>query len=233
MLRLNEISSGHGGGTVIHQIDLTVGSGEVHALVGHNGAGKSTLLHTVAGLIKPTTGTILLDDKDVTRLPAHRRARAGIGYVPQGARVFASLTVAEHLSLRRKGSWTRDRILDLLPHLGERLTHRGALLSGGERQMLAIARALLTQPRLLLLDEPTEGLAPLIIKQIRDTIASLATEGMPILLATPQPDFALGLASRITVLTTGRITADLPASIDLDTLHAVLTPGSAPVRRAA
>ena len=233
LLRVDGISAGYGGGTVVHRIDLTVPAGSVHAIVGHNGAGKSTLLHTIAGLIKPGAGKMLLDGKDVTRLPAHRRARAGVGYVPQGARVFASLTVAEHLSLGRKGDWTRQRILDLLPRLGERLRHRGAQLSGGEKQMLAIARALQTQPRLLLLDEPTEGLAPVVIDQIRAAIKVLAGDGLGILVATPQPDLALAVAGTMTVLTAGRITADLKAGTAPQVLYAELTPSATPAQRAA
>jgi branched-chain amino acid transport system ATP-binding protein len=165
MLSLSGLTSGYDGGTVLHGLDLEIPAGSVHAVVGHNGAGKTTLIHTVAGLVPATSGRVSLADSDVTRLPAHRRARAGVGLVPQGRRVFPGLTVQEHLTLaaggrrRRAGAqWTPDSVKELLPRLAERAGHRGRQLSGGEQQMLAIARALLTQPRLLLLDEPTEGL---------------------------------------------------------------------------
>jgi branched-chain amino acid transport system ATP-binding protein len=214
-LRLDRLDAGYNGGTVVHGVSIEVRPGTVHAVVGHNGAGKSTLLHTVAGLIRASSGRVLLGDRDLTRLPAHRRTRAGIGYVPQGARVFATLTVAEHLAIAqrrpRAGGWNRRRVLELLPRLGERSDHRGAQLSGGEKQMLAIARALLTQPSLLLLDEPTEGLAPLVVEQIQRTVSTLAADGLGILLATPQPDFAMAVAGEVTVLTAGRATTTLAA----------------------
>ena len=219
-LRLEDVSAGHAGGTHLHEISLCQHAGSIHAILGHNGAGKSTLLHTIAGLIRPRSGRILLSGKDLTHLPAHRRSRAGIGYVPQGARVFSSLTVSEHLAIAHRRpkddpsegnrpQWTRSGVLDLLPQLGKRLRHRGAQLSGGEQQMLAIARALLAQPRLLLLDEPTEGLAPTIVEEIHKTITALAGEGIAILLATPQPEFAYTFAHQVSLLTTGRLTQTL------------------------
>ncbi|MEV0131384.1 ABC transporter ATP-binding protein [Dactylosporangium sp. NPDC050688] len=237
-LSLEQVSAGYGGGVVVHRIDLSVPAGTVHAVVGHNGAGKTTLLHTIAGLISPATGRIRLDGIDLTRQPAHRRTRAGIGYVPQGRRVFASLTVAEHLAIAQRHTttgtstaarWTPDKVLELLPHLATRLRHRGAHLSGGEQQMLAIARALLTQPALLLLDEPTEGLAPAITEQISRTITALAGDGLAVLLATPQPDLARAVADHTSVLTAGRVTAHLDAPTiraDPDGLRAALTPGT-------
>lgn len=234
-LQLDAVSAGYHGGTVVHGVSLQVRPATVHAVVGHNGAGKSTLLDTVAGLIRASAGRLSLDGQELTRLPAHRRTRAGIGYVPQGARVFASLTVAEHLAIacRRPhgggAGWTRPRVLELLPRLGQRLEHRGAQLSGGEKQMLAIARALLTQPTLLLLDEPTEGLAPLVTAQIQRTVAALAADGLGVLLATPQPDFARAVAQEATVLTAGRVTTRLAASDLQDgatALQAALVPGA-------
>jgi branched-chain amino acid transport system ATP-binding protein len=213
-LRLEDVSAGHAGGTHLHEISLSLQAGSIHAVLGHNGAGKSTLLHTIAGLIRVRSGRILLGDRDLTSLPAHRRCRAGIGYVPQGARVFSSLTVGEHLAIaqRRPRSgqdrpeWTRSMVLDQLPQLGKRLHHRGAQLSGGEKQMVAIARALLAQPRLLLLDEPTEGLAPTVVEEIHKTVTALAGEGIAILLATPQPGLAYTFAHHVSLLTTGRLT---------------------------
>lgn len=233
-LHLDEISAGRGGGTVLHGLSLSVLAGTVHAVVGHNGAGKSTLLDTVAGLLRCTGGRIALGDRDLTRLPAHRRNRLGVGYVPQGARVFASLTVAEHLAVAHRrvpGGWTPQRVLELLPRLTQRRNHRGAQLSGGEKQMLAIARALLTQPRLLLLDEPTEGLAPVIVDHIRTAITALAADGMAVLVATPEPALALAVEADVTVLTTGRASSRFDASAiqaDPQLLYAALSPaGSA------
>lgn len=217
MLRISGLSAGYHGGTVLHDLDLDVPEGSVHAVVGHNGAGKTTLVHTVAGLLRPATGTVGIAGHDVTGRPAHRIARAGVGLVPQGRRVFARLTVAEHIRLAhrpppRDGGhrpWTPERVLDLLPRLGERSTHRGTDLSGGEQQMLALARALLGSPRVLLLDEPTEGLAPVLVGQILDLVRTLAGEGLAVLLVSPSPASAAQCADTVTVLTSGRVTARL------------------------
>lgn len=217
MLRISGLSAGYHGGTVLHDLDLDVPEGSVHAVVGHNGAGKTTLVHTVAGLLRPATGTVEVAGRDVTGRPAHRIARAGVGLVPQGRRVFARLTVAEHIRLahrppRAAGGgrpWTPQRVLDLLPRLGERGAHRGTDLSGGEQQMLALARALLGSPRVLLLDEPTEGLAPVLVGQILDLVGTLAGEGLAVLLVSPSPASAAQCADTVTVLTSGRVTARL------------------------
>ncbi|MGH8876676.1 MAG: ABC transporter ATP-binding protein [Stackebrandtia sp.] len=211
MLTLDDLKSGYDGGTVLHGISVSVDAGGVYAFVGHNGAGKSTLLSTIAGLVPASSGSVGFNGTDITRASPHRRARLGIGYVPQGRRVFASVTVAEHLSIahRRGSAWTPKAVVELLPRLGERLRHRGAQLSGGEQQMLAIARALLTGPKLLLMDEPTEGLAPSIVSQIRETVSTLAKEGVTIVLAAPQPEWPIDIADHISVLGTGRITTDV------------------------
>lgn len=214
MLRLDKVSTGYRGGTVLHQLTLSVPEGSVYGVVGHNGAGKSTLLQTIAGLHPAIGGRIVLAGDDLTGRPAHRRARAGIGLVPQGRRIFNSLTVTEHLSLAwrrgpRAGAWHPARVLDLLPQLVARRRHRGGQLSGGEQQMLAIARALLTQPRLMLLDEPTEGLAPNLAADIERLIGQLAADGLTILLTAPQPALPLAVADEIAVLTAGRLTCHL------------------------
>ncbi|WP_079166258.1 ABC transporter ATP-binding protein [Streptomyces oceani] len=249
MLQLNGLTAGYGGGTVLHELDLDVPPGGVHAVVGHNGAGKTTLVHTIAGLHRPTAGSVRANGRDVSGRPAHQVARAGIGLVPQGRRVFAGLTVGEHLRLsyrpprpvkgdggrgaRHQRTWTPDRVLELLPRLAERRGHRGSDLSGGEQQMLALARALLGSPRVLLLDEPTEGLAPLLVRQIRELIGTLASEGIAILLVSPSPTLAVESADTVTVLTSGRVTARLdgaPLRADPAPLHAALdlTPVPAP-----
>jgi branched-chain amino acid transport system ATP-binding protein len=241
MLELTGLTAGYDGGTALHELDLTVRTGTVHAVVGHNGAGKTTLVHTVAGLLRPSAGSVHVHGRDVTGRAAHQVARAGIGLVPQGRRVFANLTVGEHLRLsyrpprpgKRDGGraarmeriWTPDKVLELLPKLGERRGNRGADLSGGEQQMLALARALLGSPRVMLLDEPTEGLAPVVVRQIRELIGTLAQEGITVLLVSPSPTLAVQCADTVTVLTSGRVTARLdgePLRADPGALHAAL-----------
>jgi branched-chain amino acid transport system ATP-binding protein len=233
-LHIEALSAGYGGGTVLHDVSLDVAAGKVHALAGVNGAGKTTLLHTVAGLLRPTAGRILLDGRDITTLPTHRRARAGIALVPQGRRIFTTLTVAEHLTISWRNHngaagrrWDLEAVLDLFPQLATRLRHRGGQLSGGEQQMLAIARALLTQPRLLLADEPVEGLAPTLAAQVRDLLAPVAASGPAILLTTPTPELAEA-ADRVTILTAGHTTpaTGTTGHLDRDRLRAALTPGA-------
>jgi branched-chain amino acid transport system ATP-binding protein len=220
MLRLSGLTSGYDGGTVLHALDLEIPDGSVHAVVGHNGAGKTTLIHTVSGLVPSSAGRVELAGVDVSKLPAHRRARGGVGLVPQGRRVFPGLTVQEHLTLafgrrsrreRAEAQWTPDSVKELLPRLAERSGHRGRQLSGGEQQMLAIARALLGQPRLLLMDEPTEGLAPLIVQDIATLIKTLPERGLTILVAAPRPAFAVDVAERVTILVAGRAAAEFTA----------------------
>ncbi|MCW6008155.1 ATP-binding cassette domain-containing protein [Micromonospora sp. CPCC 205371] len=215
MLRIDRLNAGYGGGSVLHDVDLSAGEGRVQAIVGRNGAGKTTLVHAIAGLLRPYSGAIEVSGVDLAGQPAHRIARAGVGLVPQGRRVFASLTVAEHLRLatsqRDNPIWTVGRVLDLLPRLAQRLGHRGDQLSGGEQQMLALARALLTQPRLLLLDEPCEGLAGEVAGRVREVVAGLAAGGMTVLIVEQQLHHAIRLADRIAVLDYGRLIADEPA----------------------
>jgi branched-chain amino acid transport system ATP-binding protein len=220
MLSVRGLSAGYGGGTVLHGVDLHVPDGAALALVGRNGAGKTTLVHAVAGLLRPYAGTVTVGGRDLTGRPAHRVARAGVALVPQGRRVFRGLTVAEHLTLaagvsRRRvhgRSWTVASVLDLMPRLAERLRHRGDQLSGGEQQMLAIGRALLTQPAVLLLDEPCEGLAGEVAARVRDLVADLAAAGLSILLVEQQLDRAVAVADRVAALDYGRVAVDAPAT---------------------
>ncbi|MEV0129463.1 ATP-binding cassette domain-containing protein [Dactylosporangium sp. NPDC050688] len=206
-LTIEGVHAGYGGGTVLHGVDLQVPQGTALAVLGMNGAGKTTLVHTIAGLVKARSGSIRLDSTELAGRPAHRIARAGVALVPQGRRVFASLTVAEHLGLsRRKGEWTVPRVLELLPRLGERRTHKGNQLSGGEAQMLAIARALLTQPRLLLLDEPCEGLAVDLAARVRGVVAELTRTGLTVLLVEQQPEHARAVTDRLVFLSNGAVT---------------------------
>jgi branched-chain amino acid transport system ATP-binding protein len=207
-LTVRDLRSGYGGGTVLHGVDLTVPTGTALAVLGRNGAGKTTLVHTICGLVKPRGGTVRLDDVELAGRPAHRVARAGVALVPQGRRVFPSLTVTEHLNLSaRRGEWTVARVLELLPRLGERRRNRGDQLSGGEAQMLAIARALLTQPRVLLLDEPCEGLAVELADRVRAVVAELSRGGLTVLLVEQQPEHALAVASRVALLADGTVAA--------------------------
>ncbi|WP_419998963.1 ABC transporter ATP-binding protein [Streptomyces boninensis] len=242
MLQTAGLTAGYQGGTALQPLDLAVPEGSVHAVVGHNGAGKTTLVHTIAGLLRPRAGTVVVDGRDVSGLPAHHIARAGVGLVPQGRRVFARLTVAEHLRLAHRPparghageAWTRERVLDLLPRLAERMGNRGSQLSGGEQQMLALARALLGSPRVLLLDEPTEGLAPALVRQIQDLIPRLAEDGIAVLLVSPSPALAVHCARTITVLTSGRVTARLDGDevrADPAALHEALALDAAPAGR--
>ncbi len=217
-LQVAGLHAGYHGGTVLHGIDLDLPAGTVHAVIGANGAGKTTLIHTLAGIghAEQSSGRILFGDgqtiRDVSAWPAHRRARAGLGLVPQGRRVFATLTVAEHFTLLPHATdpartWSVERLVTVFPQLARRLTSQARHLSGGEQQMLAIARALLTQPRLLLLDEPTEGLSPPMAQRMRQIIGDLADDGVTVLAATPDLDLARAVADQVSVLTAGRITA--------------------------
>ena len=207
MLRARNLSAGYGRIQVLHGVDLELKAGEVVALLGRNGAGKSTLLKTLIGLLPARSGEVLLEDRPITELPAYRRAQLGIGYVPEERRIFPELSVRENLELaaRPGGPWTIERVYRLFPRLAE-IEHRpGGYLSGGEQQMLTIARTLVTNPRLLLLDEPTEGLAPILVEAIAETVAELKTQGMPILLAEQNLAFTAGLADRGYVLETGEV----------------------------
>ena len=208
MLRLENVVTGYGETQVLHGVSLEIGKGEVVALMGRNGAGKTTVLRSIIGLNSVWSGHIYLDDKDITGTKPHVLAVAGLGYLPEHRGIFPSLTVHENLTLvqgRRPGPWTIKRAYDLFPHLAERRHNGGAQLSGGEQQMLAIARALLLNPKVLLLDEPTEGLAPLIISEIAERLVQVRSEGTTILLVEQNTRFALNLANRAYVLSRGEV----------------------------
>jgi branched-chain amino acid transport system ATP-binding protein len=211
MLEVAALEAGYGQVQVLRGMSFAVEVGEVLCLMGRNGAGKSTALKAVMGLVRPRAGEIRLAGERIDRLPAHLVPRRGIGYVPQGRRLFAELTVAENLEIglmtRQKGAPTRDRILYLFPRLRERLGQFSGTLSGGEQQMLAIGRALCLEPSVLLLDEPTEGLQPSMIALIRDTVQALRGEGVAIVLVEQRVDTALALADRIAFVAGGEIAA--------------------------
>lgn len=191
---------------MLHGVSLEVGEGEVVALLGRNGAGKTTTIKAIMGLVQIHGGRILYGETDLTRLPSFRRAQLGLGYVPDDRRIFPELTVRENLLIaHRPGPWTLERVYRLLPRLQEIENRRGGLLSGGEQQMLTIARTLMANPRLLLLDEPTEGLAPLIVEEIARLVEELKQEGMPVLLAEQNLRFTGRVADRGYVLETGEV----------------------------
>ena len=208
---------------VLHGVDLTVGRGEIVSLMGRNGMGKTTTLRTLLGLIRPRQGKVLVHGRDMTGEPAHRVALAGIAMVPEGGGIFPKLTVHENLVMAarpgRDGSfgWTFADIIELFPKLNERLRHMGGNLSGGERQMLSIGRALMTNPDLLMLDEATEGLAPLIRQEIWATIRRLKMRGVAVLVVDKDVETLKTIADRCLVIVKGRIVHDgTPATLAAD-----------------
>ena len=186
---------------------MSLGAGRVLALLGRNGAGKTTCMNTVIGFLAPRKGSIRLFGEPIGRLAPETIARKGVGLVPQGRRVFATLTVKENLIVAKlgNGKWNLDRVFDLFPRLKERPEQHAGSLSGGEQQMLAIGRALMGNPRVLLMDEPSEGLAPLIVAEVGRTIARLKAEGQSILLVEQNIKLAFGLADEVVILNTGRV----------------------------
>jgi branched-chain amino acid transport system ATP-binding protein len=216
------LSAGYQGHPVIEDLAFTVGAGEAVALAGRNGMGKTTTLKAVMALSSPkvTSGSVLFGDKELAGRKPHQIARAGIGYVPQGRRIFPSLTVREHLDVVARpaasstasstsGGWTVERVYELFPRLGERAGHRGGNLSGGEQQMLAIGRALMTNPRLLLLDEPSEGLAPQVVRQVGDIIRLLHENGVGVLIAEQDLSMVRRVADRVYFLDRGSVAAEI------------------------
>ncbi|MFD8197881.1 urea ABC transporter ATP-binding subunit UrtE [Streptomyces wuyuanensis] len=212
MLEINTVRAGYDRTTVLHGVTVAVPKDGVAAVLGHNGAGKSTLLRAAMGLIKPTGGTILLDGEDISRLAPHQRVARGMAYVPQGQQAFPHLTTAENLQLvadgRSDGKEAIAEAVDLFPVLRELSGRRAGLLSGGQRQQLAIARALITRPRLLLLDEPTEGIQPSVVAEIEETILALTRRGgLSVLLVEQHVGFAMRAAQQYYVLEAGRVTS--------------------------
>jgi branched-chain amino acid transport system ATP-binding protein len=212
MLKVEDIHTYYGDSYILQGISLRVTPGSVVALLGRNGMGKTTLIRSVAGFTPPRTGKVVFKGEDVTALPDFRRMRMGIGIVPQGRWVFPSLTVRENILIGagRPGEWNLTELYKLFPRLEERSGHLGNKLSGGEQQMLAIARALMTNPDLLLMDEPTEGLAPLMVQDVADAILRLKSTGHTILLAEQNLLMALKVADFTHVLSRGRIVHSAP-----------------------
>ncbi len=211
-LEVRGLEAGYGGTRVLFGVDLAVGEGELVTLLGRNGMGKTTTVRAILGLLAPAAGRVLVDDHDVAGLPPHRIARLGIGLVPEGRQVFPSLSVEEHLravarppAAAEREPWTVARIFALFPALAERRNNLGNQLSGGEQQMLAIGRALSTNPQLLILDEATEGLAPLVRREIWRVLGELRGAGLSILLIDKHIQAMLRLADRHYVIEKGRI----------------------------
>ena len=211
---LLEVSGLHGGyenSPVLFDIDLQVGAGEIVGLIGRNGMGKTTLVRSILGLNKPGAGEVRIGGRPVTGLPPHRIARLGLALVPEGRQIFANLSVVEHLSAFQRASpegvttWTVDTVFALFPRLAERRRHMGDQLSGGEQQMLAIGRALVTNPRLLILDEATEGLAPLVREEIWRALAALRATGHAMIVIDKYVQRLIGVADRHLILEKGRV----------------------------
>ncbi len=209
-LSLKGLGAGYGETHVLEEVNLVLGQGKSLSVIGRNGVGKSTLLETIMGNTTLHAGSIALNGVDISAFPPHRRALAGLGYVPQEREIFPSLTVLENLELGvRSGPWTLERVFELFPNLRERLSNAGTQLAGGEQQMLAVARALLTTPSMLLLDEPTEGLAPVIVQALTQVLLKLRGEdGLAIVLVEQNSRVALEFSERTVVMDRGRIVFD-------------------------
>jgi branched-chain amino acid transport system ATP-binding protein len=207
MLEVRDIHTYYGDSHILQGVSLKVEKGKVVGLLGRNGMGKTTLIRSIIGFTPPRKGQVLFKDHDITAWPSNQVVTLGLGLVPQGRRVFPSLTVDENLTVakRNSGPWTVERVMELFPRLRERRENRAGKLSGGEQQMLAIARALMTNPELLLMDEPTEGLAPLLVREVGRVIENLKSQGLSILLVEQNLPLALRMSDEVHVLSRGRI----------------------------
>jgi len=222
VLEAIDIHTYYGKSHILHGVSLEVREGEIVTLLGRNGAGKTTTLRSLIGLTAPRAGRIRIFGRDTAGWPAHRIARLGVGYVPEGRKIFGSLTVAENLLVPEAapGPWTEERVLGLFPRLRERRAQLGRQLSGGEQEMLSIARPLLLNPRLMLLDEPSQGLAPLVVKEVMQVVRAMRDEGLSVLLVEQNVPLSLALADRAYVLSDGQVVysgaaAELARSADL------------------
>ena len=207
VLTIEDLQTFYGKSHILHGVSLKVDEGKLTALLGRNGAGKTTTLRSLMGLTSPRSGQITVFGRDTTRWPTYQIAASGVGYVPEGRRIFANLTVEENLKVpvQRRGPWTPERIFKLFPRLYERRANRGRQLSGGEQEMLSIARALLVNPRLLILDEPSQGLAPLIVREMFEIIAQMCGEGISVLMVEQNARMSLEISDDAYVLDNGRV----------------------------
>jgi branched-chain amino acid transport system ATP-binding protein len=207
MLRLEAVHAFYGAGHILHGVDLDIPRARVTAVLGRNGVGKTTTVRAIMGLVPPRGGHVWLNDNDIAAWPPHRIARAGVAYVPEGRLIFPDLTVTENIRVAERvpaRQWTLARLFDLFPALAERARNKGAQLSGGEQQMLAVARALATDPKVMLLDEPSQGLAPLVVRELARVIARLRDEGVTVLLVEQNLKFAESVADEVAMLVKGR-----------------------------
>jgi branched-chain amino acid transport system ATP-binding protein len=225
VIEIRDLHTYRGLNYVLQGVDLDIPDGQCTVLLGRNGMGKTTLVQTIMGLLRPRAGSVRADGTDLAGRPSYVIARRGVALVPQGRRVFPSLTAEENLTLGARAPrsadggapWTLDRVYELFPNLGQRRRHRGNQLSGGEQQMLAIGRALLTNPRLLLMDEPSEGLAPVIIERVGQVIADLRQQGLAIFLVEQNYNLAIGSADTVSILANGSIVwRGSPAELNAD-----------------
>lgn len=209
MLELQSINSHYGKAHILNNLSFALGEGEVVSLLGRNGAGKTTTVKSIMQLVKPTSGKVLFNGEPVNRLAAHQVAKLGVGYVPEERRIFTDLTILENLEVGRqparsgKSAWTEDRLFEIFPNLAERRHNRGKALSGGEQQMLSIARTLMGNPTVLLLDEPSEGIAPVIVEQMAKTILTLKEQGLSVLLSEQNLHFARLVSDRAVIIESG------------------------------
>jgi branched-chain amino acid transport system ATP-binding protein len=214
MLELDRVNTYYGKAHILHDLSFNVGAGEVVALLGRNGAGKTTTMRSIMQLVRPTSGKVVFEANDITRWPTHKVARSGLGYVPEERRIFADLTVMENLEVGRQPhrddypDWTVEHLFELFPNLAERRNNRGKQLSGGEQQMLTIARTLMGNPKLLLLDEPSEGIAPVIVEQMAETLLEIKAKGLTVVLSEQNLHFARLVGDRAVIIESGSAVFD-------------------------
>ena len=213
MLRLEGVHTYYGTGHILQGVDFEVPQGTITGILGRNGVGKTTTVRTIMGLTPPREGNIYLRDTNIARWSPHRIARAGVAYVPEGRMIFPDLTVVENIDVGKRvepKTWTVSRLFELFPGLAERKYNKGGQLSGGEQQMLAVARALVTDPEVILLDEPSQGLAPLVVRELSKVIIQLSKENVTVLLVEQNLRLAEILSDRISIMVKGRIVFDAP-----------------------
>jgi len=213
MIRVHGLHTFYGPGHILQGVDLEIAQGSIAVVLGRNGVGKTTTVRSIMGLAPPREGSVTLDGVEIAGWPPHRIARAGVAYVPEGRMIFPDLTVVENIGVAQRRPaqvWTVERLFELFPALRERRTNKGSQLSGGEQQMLAVARALVTDPKVMLLDEPSQGLAPLIVRELAGVIGRLRDEGVTILLVEQNLKLAEAVADRVYVMVKGRMVYEAP-----------------------